>query len=404
MMADTRYLTRELPGTDGAIKARCEDFRVDEIPAYEACGTGDHVFFRVRKTGVPTFAAVERIARHMGVSTQAVGVAGLKDAHAVTSQWMSLEHIDPAKLEAFTDSQVSIEAITRHTNKLKTGHLTGNRFTVRIREAGPGALAIAEPIVDVLTRRGVPNFFGPQRFGDRGDTGQLGAAIIREDAAEFLRVLLGGPRESDPPECRAAREAFDAGDLDVAIEAWPRRYGDQRRTLAAYKKRGDAGRAMAAVDKRMKRLYVSAFQSLIFNAVLAERIDGLDGVMLGDWAQKHDTGGVFRVDDVAAEAPRAERFEISATGPIPGYRSRLGEGAVGEIELAAMERFEITPGQFRIAGPLKVKGTRRALRFRAEGLAVSAGDDEHGSYLELCFAAPSGSYATVLTDEIMKLG
>jgi tRNA pseudouridine13 synthase len=401
---DIPYLTAELPGVGGVIKSRPEDFRVDEVPAYEASGAGDHTYFRVHKMGVPTNAAVERIARHMGVSRQDIGVAGLKDAHAVTTQWMSLEHVDDAKLASYRDSQVRIETITRHGNKLKTGHLIGNTFTIRIREAGPDALTKANAITEVLARRGVPNFFGPQRFGARGDTGQLGAAIIRDDPEAFVRILLGDPRASDPDDQRAAREAFDAGDYEGAMAGWPGHYGDQRRALKAYRKGGDGRRAIAAIDKRMRRLYVSAFQSEMFNAVLARRLGTFDTVLAGDWAQKHDTGGVFLVEDGAAEAGRAERFEISATGPMVGYKGRMCEGEPGAIEQSVMDEFDITPEQFRITGPLKVKGARRALRFAAEGLGLSAGTDEHGEYLELQFGARSGCYATVVTGEIMKSG
>jgi tRNA pseudouridine13 synthase len=396
------YLTADLPGIGGIIKSRCEDFRVDEVPLYEACGEGDHTYFQVRKSGVPTNAAVERIARYMGVSRQAIGVAGLKDAQAITTQWMSLENADETKLARFRDSQVSVEAVARHTNKLRPGHLAGNAFTIRVRDAAEEAIAIAGPIVDVLARRGVPNFFGPQRFGDRGDTGLLGAAIIREDADEFLTLLLGGAREDDPDDQRAAREAFDVGDFEGALANWPKHYGEHRAVLKAYRKKADARRAMGCIDKRIRRLYVSAFQSEIFNAVLADRLATFDTVLTGDWARKHDSGGMFQVEDAHAEAARAERFEISATGPMVGYRSELAAGEPGEIEQRVLDAFGVAREQFRIAGPLKVKGGRRELRFRAEDLAITEGRDEHGAYLEVRFSAPSGSYATVLLGEIMK--
>ena len=396
------YLTSDLPGIGGQIKQRIEDFRVDEMPLYQPSGEGPHVYFRVRKVGIPTPAVVERIAARMHVRRTDVGFAGLKDARAVTTQWMSLEHADADKLAAYRDGQITVEQVTRHTNKLRVGHLAGNRFAIRIRHVGPDDLPAARAVLDVLARRGAANYFGAQRFGLRGDTGTLGEALVRGELDEFLAIFLGRPAETDPHDIRAAREAFDAGDLDAARARWPRHYSNERRALAAYSKRRRAGPAVAAVDKRMKRLYVSAFQSEMFNDVLASRIDSIDRVMAGDLAQKTDTGGVFLVEDADAEQPRAQAGEISPTGPIVGYRAKLAEGAPGRIEREALARRGVQPEQFRAAGPLKTKGTRRSLRFPLTGPAISAGADEHGDYIELTFTAPSGCYATAVLREVMK--
>jgi tRNA pseudouridine13 synthase len=396
------YLTAAMPGIGGVIKASAEDFRVEEVPLYAASGQGDHVYIQIRKIGIPTPGAVERIAKHMGVPRTAVGFAGLKDAQAVTTQWLSIEHADERRLATFRDRQMKVLATTRHTNKLRPGHLAGNRFAVRIRQVDESALNDARAIAAVLTARGVPNYFGQQRFGLRGDTAALGRALIAEDAQEFVELFLGRPRDGDSVDCRNARAAFDAGDFDGARNAWPRHYADQRRALAAYRQKQRPGPAVGAVDKRLKRLFVSAFQSEIFNAVVARRIMEVDTLWPGDWAQKHDNGAVFQVMDVAAETKRLSAFEISPTGPIVGYRSKLADGHPGEIERGVLTAFGVTPEQFRIAGPLKVKGTRRALRFAPRGLAIESGSDEQGAFLEVRFDAPPGSYATVLLGELMK--
>lgn len=396
------YLTAALPGIGGAIKTSVDDFRVAEIPLYEACGQGDHTYIQIRKRGIPTPAAVERLARYMGVGRMAIGFAGMKDAQAVTTQWLSIEHADEARLAMFNDRQMEIIATTRHTNKLKTGHLAGNRFTIRIRQVGEGDLSAAQAILAVLAGRGVPNYYGEQRFGLRGDTAELGRALIAEDVQEFIEIFLGRPSQDTSAECHDARVAFDAGDFERARSAWPRHYSDQRRAIATYCKKQRPGPAVGAVDKRFKRLCVSAFQSEIFNAVVARRIESLDRVFTGDWAQKHANGATFQVTDAAAEANRVVAFEISPAGPIVGYRTTLAEGEPGEIEQAVLAEFGVTPEQFRIAGPLKVKGTRRALRFEAADLASSAGSDEAGEFIEVAFSAPSGCYATVLLRELMK--
>lgn len=396
------YLTAELPGIGGRIREKLEDFHVEELPLYQPCGEGSHVYFRIVKAGIPTPTAVERIAAYMGVRPSDIGLAGLKDAQAVASQMLSLEHADADKLAAYRDAQMQVVWVGRHGNKLRPGHLAGNRFTVRIRGVGAAQLPAADAILDVLRRRGAPNFFGPQRFGARGDTAELGAALVRGDLAEFLAIYLGRSSPLDPPDCRAARDAFDAGFLPRALQCWPRHYANERRAMSAYKRAGKPGPAVAAVDKRMRRLFVSAFQSRIFNEVLARRLFDIDRIWEGDLAEKADTGGVFLVTDPAAEQPRADRFEISPTGPIVGYRGKLAEGAMGQIERDALARSGAAGEDFRRVGKLKVKGGRRALRFPLQSASISAGADQDGEYIQLQFTAPAGSYATVVLREITK--
>ena len=396
------YLTAGLPGIGGRVRDRLEDFQVEEVPLYPFSGRGTHAYFRVTKRGVPTPVALQRIARHMGVGPGHIGFAGMKDSQAVTRQWMSLEFASADQLARFRDKQVEVSDITFHGNKLRLGHLAGNRFRIRIRGVGEGALPAARAVLDILQRRGVPNFFGEQRFGRRGDTGTLGAAIIRGDLNEFVQVFLGRAAPGDPPECKAARDAFDAGYLDRALACWPRHFTDQRRALIAYRRTHNPSAALSAIDKRMKRLFVSAFQSEIFNQVLRGRMETIDRVMPGDLAQKTDSGGVFLVEDAPAEQPRAERFEISPTGPIPGTRCRLAEGEPGRIEHEALAAFGMGVEDFDRVGSLRLKGSRRPLRFPLQEASLAAGADAHGEYLELAFVAPSGCYATVVLRELMK--
>lgn len=399
---DLPYLTGDLPGIGGRIKQSLEDFHVEEVPLYMPSGEGTHVYFRVEKAGVPTPVAVERIARYMGVRPSEIGVAGLKDARAVAVQMMSLEHADAKKLSAYRDAQVRVMDVDHHTNKLRPGHLSGNRFVIRIRHAGKAMLATAGEILAVLERRGVPNYFGPQRFGLRGDTGVLGRAMVTGDLDQFMAIFLGRPAPDDPPHCKAARDAFDAEEFDRAMKLWPRHYSNERRALAAYKRKKSPGAAIRAIDKRMKRFYVSACQSEMFNEVARRRIDSIDRVLAGDLAQKTDTGGIFQVEDPEAEQPRADAFQISPTGPIVGYRASLSAGKPGCIEREVIQAFGLTQEDFRAVGAVKAKGTRRALRFKIEQVSMNPGQDGRGEFIELSFMAPSGSYATVALREIMK--
>ena len=396
------YLTSGLPGVGGRIKESVEDFRVEEIPLYPLSGRGTHVYFRLTKAGIPTPVAVNRIARYMGVHPNDIGVAGMKDSQALTSQMMSLEFADMGRLARFRDSQIKVEVAGCHGNKLRPGLLAGNRFDIRIRGVGRRDLPPAQAVLEVLARRGVPNYFGQQRFGARGDTGLLGELMVKDELKEFVAVFLGRAIPGDPPECKAARDAFDAGCLGRAIQLWPRHYTDQRHALLAYRRRENPTAALAAIDKRMRRLYVSAFQSGIFNEVLAQRLGTIDRVLAGDLAQLGADGPVFLVEDPAAEQPRADRFEISPTGPVFGYRSSIAGSEPGRIEQETLARHGVTLEDFRRVGVLKVKGTRRALRFGLNDPQLTAGRDGRGEYVQLTFTATPGCYATVVLREIMK--
>jgi tRNA pseudouridine13 synthase len=396
------YLTADLPGIGGRLKERPEDFRVEEIPLYLPQSTGTHLYFRVTKQGIATPAAVERIARHMGVKPGDIGVAGLKDAQAVTTQMMSLEHAASERLAAFRDEQISVSVLGIHSNKLRTGHLKGNRFIIRLRGVGQEATAQTDTIVQILAKRGVPNFFGEQRFGRRGDTALLGAAMVRGKIEEFVNILLGRPQPEDPQAQQEARQAFARGDGETALRLWPYHERERRAALAAYLKQKRPQAAVAALTPKSRRLYVSALQSEIFNEVLQRRLASFDQVMAGDLAQREGSCKFFVVEDVAAELARAAAFEISASGPMVGMHCPLPQGQPGEVEQAVWQAFQLTPEDFSRVGKTIAQGTRRPLRFRLAKPHITAGEDCHGSFLELSFVAPSGCYATVVLREIMK--
>ena len=179
------------------------------------------------------------------------------------------------------------------------------------------------------------------------------------------------------------KHAFDTGAMDRALKRWPRHFVDQRKALSAYKKKRNAAVAIRAIDKRMRRLFVSAFQSELFNAVLSRRIDEIDKIQTGDLAQKIGSGGIFRVEDGAAEQPRATDFEISPTGPLPGSRADLAGGAPGEIERAVLAEFGVDEHTFGKVGTLRVKGARRPLRFALSNPTIRNATDAISPAMEL---------------------
>jgi tRNA pseudouridine13 synthase len=397
-------LTREIPGIGGSIKERPEDFFVQEIPIYEPSGEGEHVYCEIEKIGLTTFDAIDRIAQALNISPRDIGYAGLKDAAAITRQIFSIPGVTESQVMDLHLPQMSIKWAARHGNKLRPGHLRGNRFAIKIRQVNPTDVVKLTPLVKRLKERGMPNYFGEQRFGRRGNNHLLGAALLRGDDKEVLRLLLGAPDNSlDNPKQRAAREAFERNEFEPAMKLWPRSSGAERRILARFIKTRSPSAAVRAVDQRIRRLWISALQSELFNQVVARRIDSLDKLVPGDLAEKHLNGAVFRVVDAAAEQPRCDAFEISPTGPLIGYRMTLPELEPLGIEEAVFADRGIRPADFRVAGRLKVKGARRALRVKPEDVELAAGVDEHGPHITAAFSLPAGSFATSFLRELMKL-
>src|SRR4051812_48164346 len=126
-------LTRDLPGTGGVLKTVPEDFVVEEIPAYLPSGEGSHTYLWIEKRGRTTDEAVRALCDALKAKARDAGTAGMKDRHAVTRQWVSVPDVDPARALAVAVDGVKVLLAQRHGNKLKTGHLRGNRFTLVVR-------------------------------------------------------------------------------------------------------------------------------------------------------------------------------------------------------------------------------------------------------------------------------
>ena len=335
--SDLPALTADLPGTGGTLRAHADDFAVVERPLYLPSGEGSHAYARVEKVGHTTRDLIVAL-REAGVPEPNVGVAGLKDKVARTEQWLSVPRRFEADAWAALDALEGVRVLetSRHTNKLGIGHLRGNAFVVRVRDVDATAETRAAAVLARLARSGSPNYFGPQRFGRFG-----------RNAVDGWRLLHG----HDVPG-----------------------------------------------GHRLKRFFVSALQSLLFNRWLAERVE--DGtyatVVVGDWARKHDTGGTFEVDDDGYEdaVARAGALAISATLPLYGKKVKPSAGEAGRREAAGLAALDL-----RWVDLVGRHGDRRATRLA--GLEATIARD--GADLVLRFELPKGSYATTVLREVMKV-
>ncbi len=413
------HLTAALPGTLGRIRDEDEDFVVEEIAAYEPAGAGDHLFLRIEKRGITTHEAAERIARALGRAPRDIGFAGLKDAHAVAVQTFSVEHVEAAAAETAlaSVSGIALRSARLHRNKLKLGHLRGNRFTIRVRGVVDGSAARARAILAVLAERGAPNWFGEQRFGTRADNDAIGRLLVRGDLDAACDAILGpsvvaapvvggesGGGEGDE-RAAEARRLYAAGDIAGAAAAMPRGLRAESRMLEDLSRGRSKSQAVLGMPRPLLRLLVSAYQSALFNRLAIARLPDLGRLETGDLAFLHDRGAVFKVTDAAAEQPRADRLEISPSAPLLGTDTLLADGAPGERERALIAEEGLTPAAFRVRCAGEMEGERRPVRIPiadpvAEELPAVPGATEN--VLVVSFSLPRGSYATTVLREVMK--
>jgi tRNA pseudouridine13 synthase len=385
----------------GRIRAKPDDFLVEEIPLYRPLGEGEHVHFTLEKRGISTFEATLWLSKAAKVSEHSIGYAGLKDAHAVTRQVMSVHRVPPERLLAIRHPRIRVLAAARHPARVRIGHLAGNRFTIRIREARVDGLDAAREALALLVRRGLPNAYGSQRFGVKQDGHLVGRAVLRGDFAEFLAHFVGRPhrREGDV-RVRRAREAFDRGDLAAAQELFPGKHRVQKQVLGELLRTGDAEKAFLSIGKRPRRIYVSAYQSWLFNRCLDERLldETHDRLIAGDLAWQHRSGAIYAVTDPLSEAPRAERFEASPSGPLPGYSLRSPEGEALAVERRVLDGEDLRDEWFKAAA-VRTRGARRPNRVPIADASLEAEDE---TTVVARFTLPPGAFATILLRELMK--
>jgi len=329
------------PIAAGVLRASPEDFKVDEILGFEAGGEGPHALLHVRKRGANTEWVARELARAAGCKPFDVGFAGLKDRNAVTTQYFTVPRGKRAADEFLGLAGEGYEVIgaAPHLRKLPRGALAGNRFEITVRELRCDAATLAARLADVA-RGGVPNYFGEQRFG--------------REAGNLADVL------------QAAGQAAS---------------GAARRSRG----RGDAG------------FMLSAARSLIFNAILGERVTRgtWNTLEAGDVANLDGRGSVFAVEAVdEALVARCAALEIHPTAPLIGGDASLAGGAVRELEESTAARF---PEALAVIAHERMNSERRALRIRVRGLD----HDYAGDVLRLRFELAAGSFATTVLREII---
>ena len=343
-------ITVDLPGLGGRIKSVPEDFEVEEIPAYEPSGSGEFLFLWLEKRDMGAEYFTRQIARRLDIPVGEVGTAGMKDRRAVARQMVSVPIGVEDRLSQLEGDGIRILRVGKHGNKLRPGHLHGNRFHIIVRDlngskplgesSSPAGSAdsVLPQILEKIRTLGLPNYYGPQRFGRDAETLQLGLAMMRGEKAKVRSPFL-------------------------------------------------------------RKLALSAVQSALFNHYLAKRwLDGhLHKVLPGDVMAKVPFGGMFVAQNVEEEQKRLETREIVSAGPIFGRKTFPAAATAAEREAGILAEFGLTPANLAGFGKL-LQGTRRHNLVFLNDLSADVVDGN----LQLIFSLPAGSYATVLLREILK--
>lgn len=321
------------------LRSRWDDFRVDEDLGFEPDGSGDHAWLQVRKQGQNTGWVAEQLARHAGLPRRAVGYSGLKDRHAVTSQWFSIDLSGRPEPDwsALEDANLAVLRAVRHRRKLRVGSHRANRFSLRLT----GVQASPDPVearLEQIRRRGVPNYFGSQRFGRGGANLQAGAALLA---------------------------------------------GQGRRP-----------------DRSRRGIYLSALRAALFNDVLGERVrrGSWDRLLPGEAVMLSGSRSYFIADTVDGELRRRlEGQDVHPSGPMVGRGELPTRGEASALERAVLDRHAPWCRGLAAEG---LEQERRALRLVVEALLWRW---EARDVLVLEFTLPRGAFATAVLQEFVEV-
>ena len=332
----------ECPLATALLKVHCQDFRVQELPLYVANGTGEHLFLWVRKQDVSASHLIHVLSQQLKVRQADIGIAGQKDRRAITEQYVSVPVGCESKVASFTDERIQILRTCRHTNKLRTGHLQGNRFQVILRSPNPPFPAEtcdrARLRLLQISAEGFPNYYGEQRFGRQAESVHKGVQLL---------------------DCTSAtKKAFRTSRFE-------------------------------------KKMLVSAVQSAVFNWVVSGRVRDRT------WSEPIDGDVVCRRDGIRpflyTDRNVDSTEQLIPMGPMRGPKMLAAEGQVLQQERAVLAALQLTEACFH--NKKLTPGARRPMVAWPSACYCEA--TECGS-LRLGFDLPAGSYATVLLREIVK--
>jgi tRNA pseudouridine13 synthase len=387
------------------MKLRCqpEDFRVEELPVVGPAAAGRYAFYRLTKRGIGTIEAVEAIGRRWNLAGRRISYAGLKDRHAVTVQFLT---IADGPNRPITTPQLELEPIGRLAHAYGPQHFCGNRFQLVLRDMTDHELNQAAHEIPLLASDGLPNYFDDQRFGSVGYSGEFIAhAWLRGDHERALKLALAEANPSD----RAATKAQKA----ILRECWGR-WSDAKARLERSSSRSivtylvdhptDFRGAFARLRREFRTLYFSAFQSHLWNLILARCIER--STTPDQRTAIELKGGTFPFPR-RLEAEQMERLKQSPI-PLPSSRTPEPSGPLGDVIKEVLEGFRLEWSNLRVKHLKDVffsKGSRACLTFPENLACATIDDDLHRGRraMRLSFELSRGSYATIMVKRITNI-
>jgi tRNA pseudouridine13 synthase len=421
MLNAETYLSPD-EGIGGTIRNRYEDFYVEEIPLYKPTGDGSNIWIFIEKVGKTTLDVLMDISSELHISRKRMGFAGMKDKKAITRQWICVSNInspeEEKKLIDLSDKIYNTKFLNviRSQKKLRMGQLIGNKFKIRIKDVEDleKSSKIASNVLKLLEEKGVPNYYGWQRFGKpRTNTHLVGKALVLNDLKEAVRIYVGYPQEDENKEVFKAREEYEKNNLKKSLDLFPKQMRFERSMLIELlkekKKKDKKGlelddesykKAIFSLPKPIQRIFVHAYQSFLFNRVVSERIKlGIDEIVDKDIFIDNEE---HLIHDKTREELDLLIKDLKAhpTAPLYGSKVLLAEGKVGEIEKQILKDENLNKEDFLTKKTPKLGsfGIRRSIRFKLWDSKATVNDDN----LIVQFSIDKGAYGTSVLREIMK--
>jgi len=335
------------------------DFVVSELPLYEFTGDGEHLVLHVRKKDMTTWQMIQALSEACGAKTRDFGYAGLKDKDGMTTQYISIHKSFESKLENFTHEKIKIISKTYHKNKIKIGHLKGNRFFIRVKRVTKIDAQKLQNALKTLANEGMPNFFGYQRFGREGDNYRVGREILERKRRERKRKM---------------KNFFISAYQSYLFNTW-------------LSNRLKIGHILEGFDDK------DAAKALGFSLELVKELKKQKNFLKlfkGDIAHHYPAGKPFVCEELGDEVERFRKKEITLTGWLPGHRSMRCEDFAKELEEEVYDEAEPFLDQ--------MNGTRRFAWIFLDGVESQYKEEEN--WFEMHFTLPKGSYATVVLEEL----
>jgi tRNA pseudouridine13 synthase len=408
LLLSMKYYASDAEGIGGRLRSFPEDFLVEEIPLPEKGGTGGpFLICTLTKKNWELQHAIKEIAKRLGISHRRIGWAGTKDRNAITRQSISLYNVTAEQAAGIRLKDITLEPRGLVNEALSLGDLQGNRFDIMIRKTDPCDLDSRVRLTTETTARGIPNYFGIQRFGaTRPVTHLVGEWILKRDFEKAVVTYIGQEFPGEPEHVRSIRTAFSTSrDIPAALHDLPPQMSYERAMLHyLYSHPEDYAGALSELPPKLLSMFVSAFQSYLFNCALSQRID--DGHSLSDPLEGDRL--IFangRTDTVTAANMHAVSLHIrrgrcSIALFMPG-KEQIVVKSEGEAAVSALlESHGITADDFKSASAFvhtKFDGAWRPIALKTD---IESSVDT--TTVRLKFSLPPGHYATTVCREYMK--